>query len=326
MIQIVVTYDPEEKEREILNGVLGSIARIVFLSDVKPDERAKKLAAADVLISWFPSDELRPEEFGLITRARMMQLLSAGADHVPFSRFPNSLMIASNSGAYAEPMAEHILAMILASTKHLIDRHSKLRSGQFDQHNPNRMLRGLTCAILGFGGIGRATSQLLRCFGVRIYAINTTGKTSEAVEFVGTLKDLKYVLRLADIVIVTIPLTVSTRGLIGKRQLEWMKDDAIIINVARGDIIDEASLYEKLKSHPNFMAGIDAWWVEPHKHGQFRMNYPFLELPNVLGSPHNSSIVPGTMPNATRRLAENVRRFLEGDPILGVVRDRLPLE
>ena len=246
-------------------------------------------------------------------------MLSAGADHVPFSQLPASLIIASNAGAYAEPMAEHILGMILAATKKLIDRHLELRQGVFDQAKMSRMLRGCNCAILGFGGVGKAAASLLRCFGVKIHALNTTGRTEEPVEFIGTLKDLEQVLRRADIVIIALPLTKSTRGLIGKRQLAWMKDDAILVNVARGEIIDEAALYEKLKAFPNFTAAIDAWWIEPIRHGKFQTSYPFLELPNVLGSPHNSGIVPASLINGTIQAAENVKRFLTNQPIQGVV-------
>ena len=320
MANVVVTFRAESEQREALIKALGTSARIVFLSDVSGEGRARELASADVLISWSPARELQHEEFGLIARAKMMQLLSAGADHIPISKLPSGLMLASNAGAYAEPMAEHVLAMILAVTKNLVDRHMKLRTGNFDQANENRMLRGSTCAILGFGGIGKATARLLRCFGVKIFALNTTGRTDEPVDFIGTLNDLEHALRLANIVIITLPLTNSTRRLIGTRQLECMKDDAILVNVARGEIIDEGALYQKLKAYPEFTAAIDAWWVEPLHDGKFHTNYPFLELPNVLGSPHNSGVVPGSFLKGTVHAAENVKRFLNHEPVLGVVR------
>ncbi len=320
MTNVAVTFRVGGEEREILISLLGRPANVVFVTDLSPEDRAKELALADVLISWSPGRELQSEEFMKIGRARMMQLLSAGADHIPFSSLPSDLVIASNVGAYAESMAEHALAMILAITKNLLDRHEKLRDGTFDQSNVNRMLRGSSCAILGFGGIGRATARLLRCLGVKIYGINTTGKTDERVEFIGTLKDLEHVLHVANIILVALPLTNSTRGLISDRELAWMKEDAILVNVARGEIIDEGSLYRKLKANPGFTAAIDAWWIEPLRHGEFRTNYPFLTLPNVLGSPHNSAIAAGSSLEATRRAAENVKRFLNHEPVTGLVR------
>ena len=99
-----------------------------------------------------------------------------------------------------------------------------------------------------------------------------------------------------------------------------MKPDAILVNVARGALLDEEALYTHVKSHPNFLLGIDAWWTEPFLAGQFRMEYPFLDLPNVLGSPHNSGVVPGVLMSASRQAAENVQRFLKGEPVVGLVR------
>jgi phosphoglycerate dehydrogenase-like enzyme len=268
---------------------------------------------------WHPSRELHPEEWGEICGVQLIQLISAGADHVPFSDLPPGAEIATNAGAYAEPMGEHVLAMTLALAKHLLVQHDKLSRGEFDQGSPNRTLRGAVCGILGFGGIGRATARLMRGMGARIYALNRSGQSQEPAEFIGTLDDLERVLRASDVVVVALPLSSATRGLIGARELGWMKPDAILINVARGEIIDEAALYEHLRTHPNFMAGIDAWWIEPFRYGEFRMDHPFLELPNVLGSPHNSAMIPGALADGLRQAAENVQRFLSGIPITGTV-------
>jgi len=320
MTNIVATFSVDGDLKGPLLEILGQVARVIFLSEISPQERSRELASADVLISWHPARELQPDEFGMISHAKIMQLLSAGADHLPFHQLPPTLTIASNAGAYAAPMAEHILAMTLAITKNLLDRHNKLKNGIFDQMNANRMLKGSTCAILGFGGIGKATARLLRCFGVKIYAINSTGKTDESVDFIGTLRNLEYVLRQADVVVVALPLTNSTRGLIGSRELGWMKDSAILVNVARGDIINEAALYAKLKADPSFTAAVDAWWNEPLRNGTFRTNYPFLELPNFLGSPHNSGLVPGSLTTGAAYAAENVKRFLNHEPVVGIVK------
>jgi phosphoglycerate dehydrogenase-like enzyme len=278
------------------------------------------LAEADVLLTWNLPKELNADEAGSLENVRLIQLLSAGADHVQYAELPPHITIASNIGAYAGPMAEHVMAMTLALAKNLVREHRNLAKGEFNQSRPNRMLRGAVCGILGYGGIGKATAALMRSFGMRITAVNTSGRTDEPVDFIGTLKDLQYVLSSSDVVVVSLPLTKRTRGLIGKGELAWMKGDAILINVARGAIIDEAAFYEHLTQYHDFKAGIDAWWIEPFTHGEFTLHYPFFDLPNVVGSPHNSGIVPGMNEEGTRRAVENIRRFWKGEPMRGVVR------
>jgi len=316
---VVITYKVREDRREQLKKITGDMVKLSFLSDMPTGLREQTLVAAEVLLSWNLPKEVGPSELCLLHNVRLLQLLSAGADHIPYAELPKKIAIASNIGAYAEPMAEHILALTLALSKNLVREHQNLSKGNFNQSSLNRRVRGITCGIIGFGGIGCATARLMRGLEMRILALNTSGRTDEYVDFVGTLKDLRYVLTEADVVVLSIPLTKVTRGLIGKRELEWMKNDSMLINVARADIINETALYEHLASHPDFKAGLDAWWIEPFMYGEFKATFPFLALPNVIGSPHNSAIVSGTNEESTRHAMENIMRFLRGETIVGVV-------
>ena len=317
---IVVTYHTSSEQKALFFEMLGSEASLTFLDEIPPEQREQVLEGAHILLSWNFPREIRPEDYSHLQQVRFIQLLSAGADHMPFADLPSHILVASNPGAYAAPMAEHVLAMTLALAKRLLVEHQKLQHGEFDQFTPNRSLAGMTAGILGFGGIGRATARLMRAFGMRIAAINTSGTSPEPTDFLGILHDLEHVLRESDVVVISFPLTKATRGLIGQEELAWMKPDAILINVARGAIIDEEALYTHVKSHPTFLVGIDAWWIEPFLHGTFRMDYPFLELPNVLGSPHNSAIVAHVLEDAARQAAENVKYFLSGEKVIGMAR------
>jgi len=104
-----------------------------------------------------------------------------------------------------------------------------------------------------------------------------------------------------------------------QKQLQRMKADAILINVARGEIVQERPLYDHLVKNPRFMACIDARWVEPVRHGEFRMDQPFLNLPNVIASPHNSAQGTGAHDMSLRRAVENCRRALTGETPLHLI-------
>jgi phosphoglycerate dehydrogenase-like enzyme len=315
---VAVSYPVDEDYVKINSGILD--AEVGYTYELDDAHRMEVLRRAEVLVAWDLSREVPAGALAEASRLRLVQLLSAGVDGVDFSAIPDRLVIASNAGAYAAAMSEHVLAMTLSLAKRLPQRHAAMAAGRYDKWEPLLTLDGATCGILGFGGIGTATARLMRAFGARIYAINRTGQTSEPVEFAGTIADLDRVLTAADVLLVSLPLTLATRGLLGKRELALMKPNAILINVARGAIIDQGALYEHLRAHPQFGAGIDTWWNEPAGDAPFRPDYPFFDLPNLIGSPHNSSIVSGTMLSAARVAAQNVRRYLRGEEVKGVVR------
>jgi phosphoglycerate dehydrogenase-like enzyme len=319
--RVVVTFPVPPEMRDVMSEALGASASVAFLAELAGQERTDALRAADAVLCWNLRRELQAEdERAAIRTVPFVQLLSAGADQVPFEDVAETTVVASNVGAYAEPMAEHVMAMALALARRLPQKHAELARGEFHQWPATRSLDGAGMGILGFGGIGKATARLARAFGMRIQAVNTSGRTDEPVEFVGTLADLDAVLAAVDVLVIALPLTRQTRGMIGVRELSLMRPDAILVNVARGVIVDQAALYEHLRTHPDFMAGIDAWWSEPFGQGEFKTDHPFFELPNLLGSPHNSAIVPGIELKAARRAAANVARHLRGEPVAGLVR------
>ena len=316
---IVFTSPPDQEERQAVSPILAPYGGIDFLADAgeDPAARAAMLRPAKAIITLSPGRELSQHDLSALAGVEFIQLLSAGANHIDFGKLPRQAKVAGNVGAYADPMAEHVLAMALALAKRLPQNHARLASGVFEITQTLR-LRGGTAGVLGYGGIGRASAKLFRALGMRIYAINSSGRGDENADRAGTLAELDDLLASSDIIVVSLPLTRTTRGLIGARELSLMKTDAILVNVARGAIIDEDALYEHLRAHPEFCAGIDTWWDEPRDGRPFHPGQPFFTLPNLLGSPHNSGTVAGIDADAAADAARNVAAYFSGGPVRGI--------
>jgi glycerate dehydrogenase len=319
--KVVVSASMSDESKARVNAVFEGFASVVFLADMDKNARKEAISGASALISFFFNKEIDSSEYDLMKGTQLLQTISTGVDYLPFADIPENVQIACNAGGWAYQIAEHSVAMIMALYKRLVPQHNNLSRGEFDRPRYLlRNLRGKTLGVIGYGGIGRHTARMLKAFDVKILALNTSGKTSDDVEFIGTLDDLDTLLKRSDIVLLSIPLTKHTEGLIGKDELNKMKEDATLINVARAPLVDEGALYEHLCNNPEFLAGIDVWWEEPSwSDSEFHVNFPFFELPNFLGSPHNSNYVKDAFPEALLIASENVRACLKGEKVKGLV-------
>jgi phosphoglycerate dehydrogenase-like enzyme len=316
---LLVTFAVDARGRAVIAEALGDAATVAYLPDLDAAARTRALASAGALVTGNIGRELRPNELPLIARARLVQFMSAGVDYISFADLPAGVPMAANRGAYAAAMAEHVAAMALAAAKRLVVEHRNLARGEFNQFTETRRLAGGVCGIFGFGGIGAAVARLMRCLGMRIHAVNRRGVSEEPVDWIGSPADLPRLLAASDVVVIAVPLTASTERAIGAAELRAMKKDAILVNVARGEIVDEEALWNHLQANPRFTACLDAWWVEPVRHGAFRVDHPFVELPNVIGSPHNSASSAGARDEALRYAVENCRRALTGQPPVNLI-------
>ncbi|MEO6626543.1 MAG: NAD(P)-dependent oxidoreductase [Burkholderiaceae bacterium] len=317
---LAVTFELDAAAHAVLTEALGGVAQIVDITALDAGARKAALQGAQVMLARNPPRDLAPDELAGLGHLQLIQLMPAGIDFIPIDQLPAGVTVASNAGAYSEPMAEHALALTLAAAKRLMVEHSAIARSEFNQHTPNRMVSDMVCGILGYGGIGRATARLLRCVGAKVHAVNRSGQTGDKLDWIGTTAQLDQFLAAIDVLVISVPLTRRTHHLLGARELGVMKHDAILINLARGEIVDEAALFAHLQAHSKFTACIDAWWVEPVRHGQFRMDHPFMTLPNVIGSPHNSASVAQTGVMALRMAGANCRRQFLGEKVQNAVR------
>ncbi len=316
---LVVTCKLSPAYRLAVAETVAERARIVFLDEQPSAARRVALASATVLLAHDPVKELDADEMDLIGDARLVQFLAAGVDFIALDRLPSRVPLASNAGAQAESMAEHALAMALAAAKHLSLEQARMARGEFNQAGSTRMMAESTCGILGLGGTGLALARLLKGVGARVYGINRRGESSVAIDWIGRPDALHTMLASSDMVFLTVPLSRETFGMIGARELGLMKEDAILVNLARGELIDEEALYRHLRDHGSFIACLDAWWIEPVRHGRFEMQFPFLDLPNVIASPHNSAAGGNGRVMGIKRAALNCVRALTGEEPLHLI-------
>ncbi len=308
-MNILITYKVKDVERKLYES-LRNISNIYYLGDMSLNDRMNFIKIADVIICAVPQKELKDEEIKNLDNLKYVFCVFAGIDHINPNLFKKDVKIIPNSGGYSIPIAEHVFGMILTLAKKLHINNEKLKNGIFDQSISNTLLYNKICGIVGFGGIGKAVGRIAKAFGMKIYAINSTGKTDEIVDYIGTLANLDFVLQNSDVLILSIPLTEKTKNLISKRELEIMKEDAILINVARGQIIDQKALYEHMKRNPKFKVGLDVWWNEPSTTGRFKLDYNFFEFENFIGSPHNSPLVPEMFEMRTKHLIDIIKSKL----------------
>ena len=303
---------PAGTRRAIANRILGPRAEVLVRSDLTDAKLRTALPRVDaVLISGFPRD-LPANAWRAMTRLRMVQTLLAGVDHLPFERFPPNVTICSNAGAFDVSIPEHAFALLLAAAKNVVALDAAIRAGTFDQSRMGTALHGATIGIIGLGGIGAGVAARAKAFGMRVLGINRSGRTGAPVDFVGTLRDLERVLRESDFVVLAVPLTTDTIGMIGKRELEWMKPTVVLVNVARGKLVREADLYEYLRAHPQFRAALDVWWQYPKARSERPFTKPFHELPNVVMTPHVGWAIPEQAARSLESACKNIARFLEG--------------
>ncbi len=255
------------------------------------------------------------------TRLRWVHFRWAGVGGQIFPALAESDVTVTNSaGVFAVPMAEHALALMLALTRSLNlcmpprPGEDPWRATAPAARQRMREMQGATLGILGYGGIGRATAERARGFGMRVLALRRHPAPDDFADAVWGPERLDDVLRASDYLLVSCALTDETRGMIGERELALMKPTAVIVNLARGAVIDSAALLAALQERRLGGAGLDVTDPEP-----LPSDSPFWRLDNVIITPHVSGSSPRTADRQFDLLEENVHRFAAGEPLLNVV-------
>ena len=285
-----------------------------------PDQRTRQLAEADFLMGFLRGMPLGPDDYPQLKKVKLIQVLSAGYDGVDLARLKQSgIPLANNGGANSYAVSEHAILLMLAVYRRLPSLDRLVRSGQWKSsrtgEEQEHELAGKTVGIIGAGMIGKTIARRLSGFEVNLIYYDPVRLSAEdEAKLKMTYRPLEDLYREADVVSLHAPNNASTRKMINARTLKMMKRDAILINTARGELVDEADLYQALKAGTIWAAGIDAFDREPPD-----PKNPLFTLPNIVLSPHAAGPTWESWPKRFGNSYANIERVARGEPPLWVV-------
>jgi phosphoglycerate dehydrogenase-like enzyme len=296
---------------------------VAILADPKALMHSPAAAAeADILVSNHWRAEYPPAP-----KLRLVQSVATGVELFDLAALPRGVAIC-NAFGHETAIAEYIVMVWLALHHRLIEisgefrERGSWRTSWVESGAPHGEVRGSTLGIVGYGRVGHEVARRAAPFGVRILAANRTAREPEpGVERVFPLAALDQMLPLCDTVALCTALGPETEGLIDARCLALMKPTAFLINIARGQVIDEDALYAALRDRTIGGAALDVWWqypnaAEPERRGS---RHPFHELPNVIVTPHNSGWTQGMVRRRWDEIADNIGRCIRGESLINLV-------
>lgn len=217
---------------------------------------------------------------------RYIQLTSAGFDRLPMDYVrAHGIELHNARGVYSAPMAEFALGSVLQIYKQLPFFRENQKAHRWEKHRGLRELSGKTVLILGCGSVGTACARRFRAFEARVLGVDLCPRTDADFDAILPLTELDEILPTADVLVLTLPLTDATRGLIHAARLAAMKPDAVLVNLSRGAVVEETALVAHLLAVPAFTAALDVFAQEP-----LAEESPLWNLPNAVLTPHNSFV------------------------------------
>lgn len=244
-------------------------------------------------------------EMDALPSLKVVQLTSAGLDRLPLNEMRRRRIAVFNAGAtYAVPMAEWAIAKVLELVKCADFFRDNQNAHAWNKHRSLREICGMTAAIVGFGNVGRAIATRLSAFGVRITAVDIEKPNCSTCDEWVPIEALNSVLQTADIVILTLPLTDTTHHIMNTERFALMKNDAVLVNVARGALIDEAALIDTLKKGHLHGVALDVFEQEP-----LPADHPLWDCDRVLLSPHNSFVGEGNQVRLFELIKSNLAPY-----------------
>jgi phosphoglycerate dehydrogenase-like enzyme len=296
---------------------------VEILDDPIDQARLPQAAAdADILVSNHWRADYPPAP-----KVRLVQSVATGVELIELAALPAGVAVC-NAFGHESAIAEYVVMVMLAWRHRLFEisgefrEHASWRTSWVQGGAPHGEVRGSTLGIVGFGRVGREVAWRAAPFGCRILVANRTPREPEpGVEQVFPLAEIDRMLPQCDTVALCTALGPETTGLIDAHRLSLMRPSAFLINIARGQVLDEDAIYSALRDQTIGGAALDVWWqypnmAEPERRGS---RHPFHELPNVIATPHNSGWTDGMIERRWNEIADNINRFVRGDSLINLV-------
>jgi phosphoglycerate dehydrogenase-like enzyme len=293
---------------------------IEILDAADPERRIEQLRGADFLMGFLRGMPLGKDDYRHLNHVKLIQLLSAGYDNIDLDALRASgIPLANNGGANSFAVAEHAILLMLAVARKLPALDALVRAGQWKSsklgEEQEHEIAGKTIGLVGAGMIGRMMAKRLSGFEVDlIYFDPVRLSPADEARLAMRYRPLDDLLRESDIVSLHAPNNASTHRMINDRTLSMMRRDAILINTARGELVDEAALYRALRDGTIWAAGLDAFDQEPPEPDNL-----LFTLPNVVLSPHAAGPTWESWPKRFGNSYANIERVARGDAPLWVV-------
>lgn len=272
-------------------------------------ELARRSEGADVIMianNPYPTEVIDQND-----NVKLINVAFTGVDHVGIAQAINQDILVCNAAGYAnQAVAEITIGLVLDVYRHITQGDKEIRVANFPGAFQGREIKGKTVGLIGTGKIGMMTAHLFKAFGAKIVAADRSRRNPEAEALGIEYMELDEVLKQSDIVSLHIPLLPSTKGLISKEKLELMKESAILINCARGPIVDNDALADALNEGRIAGAGIDVFDMEPPIPGDYKL----LHAKNVILTPHVGFLTDEAMELRASIAFDNTIAFLEGKP------------
>lgn len=291
--------------------------QVEFVGGATPDEIIA--AGADAEIAFGPVDQK------LLEGLKNLKWIASASAGVEWMRNAPGLpatdiTVTNTRGAHASTIAEHTFGMLVHLARHFDQLYEAQKRHEWIRGELSFTgLAGLTMGIVGLGNIGRAIAVRAAAFDMKVIAVDAHPVAKpDYVSELGLLDGLDNLLSAADVVVVTVPITPETRGMIGARELGLLKDSAFFIVVSRGGIVDEAALIATLKSGKLLGAALDVTETEP-----LPADNPLWDAPRIFITPHCSPTSRQTHANVMQMMQTNLRHYLAGEPLENVVNKAL---